>query len=130
MTNLSTLRGQLANMNGVVESVDTWRWRDRRGTFHRPANMATSYLFYTLRMIWNNVCPPWARVGNVRLYSFSAFYTRDYMAEAVGQLLLELVTRDDLTAWQVAELNEMFRHWSEIFVKKATVQPKLATEVA
>ncbi len=83
------------------EVIETFKWRDRMGTFTAPKDMPTRHLFFTLRMIWNNTMPAAARQpGN--LYTFPKFYTRNYMLTAVHQLARELATRTDMTAeWSV-----------------------------
>jgi len=75
-----------------------FRWRDRDGGFHDPSGMETRHLFHTVSMIWNHVMPPEAATHDFQRYSFSPFYTEDYMRSAVRAMLPELLGRDDLTA--------------------------------
>ena len=94
-----------------------WKWRDRYGVFHRPADMETRHLFHVIRMIWNNTVPWWMRVGRVRLYTFHSFYTVRYRREAVRQIGAELYRRRDLTDQWKAELREMeswFSQWEDV----------------
>jgi len=88
-----------------------WKWRDRTGKFTSPMQMETRHLFFTLRMIWNNRIPAHMRVGTaVRLYTFSAYYTRDYFAQAILALGQEIMRRSDVAdAWR-EELDQM-RSW-------------------
>lgn len=72
--------------------------------------MATTHLFYTIRMIWNNSCPKEFRVGKVILYSFDSFYTPEYIQSAVFHLLRELSQRDNIPDWCISEINEMIAH--------------------
>lgn len=83
----------------------TWRWRSAGGEKRRPADMATSHLFHTFRMIWNHSMP--FTVGNVKRYRFGPSYTAAYMADAIRFIGAELARRDDLTAQQEAELAMM-----------------------
>lgn len=89
-----------------------WRWRSASingGGARLPSEMATSHLFYTLRMVWNHSMP--MQVGrNSKRYCFSASYTPAYMQEAVQRLGAELATRTDLAAWQRFELEQMARY--------------------
>jgi hypothetical protein len=80
-------------------------WRDRDGNLHPPAKMATSHLFYVLRMIWNHTMPVPAQLPGGR-YNFSSFYTDRYMKQAIAELTPELARRHDLSA----ELQWQLRH--------------------
>lgn len=103
-------------------SLCLWRWRTREGELLAPSEMATSHLFFTLRMIWNNSMPPHMAVGRVRRYSFDPrFYTRDYFAQAILAVGRELSGRTDLTADQQRQLSEM-RDWLQAF---GTSWPKM-----
>jgi hypothetical protein len=84
-----------------------WRWRASGGAMLLPSEMVTAHLFHTLRMIWNNTMPAYARVGAVKLYSFSPRYDRRYMTDAIGHLGNELFRRDDLVPQLQAELEQM-----------------------
>lgn len=84
-----------------------WMWRDRQGQFHRPQDMATRHLFYTLRMIWNHSMPLPARLLPYKSYEFTQFYTNSYMQTAVGRLTRELATRRDITPSWKRDLEHM-----------------------
>lgn len=96
--------------NGERLPAHPWRWRDRTGQFHRPQDMETRHLFYTLRMIWNNFMPPEMRVGAVKLYDFGPSYTKPYLADAIEHLYRELEKRTDMTQQWSDELNAM-KQW-------------------
>lgn len=89
--------------------AQTFRWRDRKGVHHIPSDMATSHLFFTLRMIWNHSMPLRMHVGGpgINRYTFGPAYTVDYMADAVKALAKELDTRSDLAPHLKAQLDEM-----------------------
>ena len=92
----------------------TWRWRDRHGERHAPEHMATTHVFHTLKMIWNNTVPSSYHVGyNVRLYSFGPSYTKDYMIQAVYQLGHEL-TKRALTNEQTQILRQMHSYFTSM----------------
>jgi hypothetical protein len=74
-----------------------FRWRDRTGKFHRPEDMETRHLFYTLRMIWNHTMPEGYQTQYRNHYIFTSFYTEAYMVEAVYAVGNELFSRNDLT---------------------------------
>jgi len=95
--------------DGLMEG---WQWRTKDGVWLDPAKMATSHLFYTLRMIWNNTMPAVARVGEVKLYVFGPTYTNEYLKRAVRQLAAELGTRADIEAEHRRQLEAMLR-WLE-----------------
>ena len=70
-----------------------FRWRDRHGNFHKPSEMNTRHLYFTLRMIWNHVAPPKLKIHPYQKYRFSIFYTQEYMIDAIKHLSLELKKR-------------------------------------
>lgn len=102
---------------GSREIAHGWRWRDRQGQLHAPADMPTRHLFFTFRMIWNNHMPEAAWVGEVRLYRFGPSYTPDYMRDAVVAVGRELLKRDDLDpAWadQLARMAAWFADFETV----------------
>ena len=90
-----------------------WKWKTKNNEFLLPEEMRTSHLFYTLRMIWNNTCPPHTRVGNVRLYNFGPYYTHEYLKQAVGQLSFELRRRDDLHGELKDQMETMWAYFTK-----------------
>ena len=84
-----------------------FKWRDRKGKFHKVEDMDTSYLFNTLKMIWNNVVPEQYRIEPIYLYDFGSFYTSEYMATAVSCIVNELNNRFDITPLQITWLDTM-----------------------
>lgn len=64
---------------------------------HKPQEMATSHLFFTLRMIWNCKMPVAARLPPVNLYNFGPTYTDEYFKTAIAHLYVELCNRNDLS---------------------------------
>lgn len=92
--------------------VTGWRWRPANGRAPMlPAGMDTRHLFNTLKMIWNNRMPSYARVGEtVRLYAFGASHPDDYLKQAIYELAWELGKRSDLTPYEVSVLDQMAAH--------------------
>lgn len=88
-------------------TTDGFRWRDRQGGFHLPKSMVTRHLFFTLRMIWNHSMPEDARTHGFLAYTFSSYYTGDYMKKAVRALAEELATRTDMEAEWKRQLEMM-----------------------
>ena len=109
---LAPVRGIVGAAAGAAATmpVSGFRWRMNGGELRAPSAMATTHLFYTLRMIWNNCAPAHARVGKVKLYDFGPSYTTAYMRQAVRALSIELGGRRDLPAWMRRELEEMAAH--------------------
>jgi hypothetical protein len=87
-----------------------FHWRMNGGELVQPANMQSTHLFYVVRMVWNNCCPPDKRVGKVKLYEFGPTYTTAYMRLAVRAMLEELAKRRDLPQWCRGELALMAGH--------------------
>ena len=91
--------------------VPGWRWHTAREGLLPPAEMETSHLFHTLRMIWNNFMPPHMQVGAVRLYRFNPrTHSRRYLGEAILQIGRELLRRPDITDGMLVQLEQMARH--------------------
>lgn len=84
-----------------------FEWRGRGGVMHKPQEMATSHLFFTLRMIWNHKMPPAARLVPFQLYSFGPTYTDEYFKTAIAHLYTELCNRTDLSQEATAGLKHM-----------------------
>lgn len=106
------------------EVARPFQWRDRQGGFHDPRSMDTRHLFHSVSMIWNHVMPPEAATHDFQRYSFSSFYTDDYMRSAVRAMLPELLGRDDLTAAWRRRIKFM-RGWmlSQEGVEIVAIQP-------
>lgn len=83
-----------------------WRWRTKGGQFLPVTEMATTHLFHTLRMIWNHTMPLPAQLPGGR-FNFSAYYTEDYMKQAIAQLAPELARRNDLPSELQVQLKHM-----------------------
>jgi len=90
-----------------------WRWRDINGVMHRPADMATSYLFNALRSIWNSNMPADACIPGVRRYTYDAKnYPHGYLVNAIRMFSREIATRDlkVLTNLQRTHLEHMLAY--------------------
>ena len=94
-----------------------FRWRDRFGEFHRPTEMETRHLFFTLRMIWNHTCPEQFQIKPFQEYDFSDFYTTHYFKTAVLALSAELATRNDLEPYFIECL-----HYIHTTIKKGILK--------
>jgi len=81
--------------------------------FLRIDMMATSHLFNVLRMIWNHTAPEQYQLTPFKRYSFGAFYTPEYMAEAVRSMIAELRTRSNISSYEQAGLTHMARCLSQ-----------------
>ncbi|KER02851.1 hypothetical protein LGZ99_17350 [Photorhabdus temperata] len=97
------------NIDELVLNNDTivWRWKTHSNELLTPSEMSTDHLFYTLRMIWNNFMPTGVRVGDVKLYEFDAFYTPQYMKNAIKYIATELTHRDDIQSIHANEFQQI-----------------------
>jgi hypothetical protein len=90
--------------------VEAFRWRTSTKDGKRsllPSEMETRHVFYTLLMIWNHTMPIEARTEGYKEYTFSSFYTPEYMAKAVYAHVEELATRRDMLPQWTVKLNHM-----------------------
>lgn len=67
--------------------------------------METRHLFFTVRMIWNHRMPPVARSMSYKRYTFGPEYTPAYLAQAIRKMIPELLSREDMQADWMAEIN-------------------------
>ena len=89
-------------------------WRDRHGDDHSIFDMETSYVFFVLRMIWNHSTPDHMRMKPYKFYDnlFNhPHFTNAYVKAATIAMIMELSTRDDLTAYFQAGIDHM-RKWA------------------
>lgn len=107
MYNVRICAEMAAKLNTQLQT--DWRWRDRDGNMWSVKDMRTSHLFFTLRMIWNNTLPAYMHVGDVKLYRFGAFYTDQYMVNAIIHIYDELTTRNNVEYGHQLQLAEMHR---------------------
>lgn len=101
----------LTKAKSAAPPTERWRWRTNRGPRMLPEEMASTHLFFTLRMIWNNHCPEQHTVGDVKRYKFGGEYTPEYFRQAVQQIVPELQTWKDLPTWMIQHLDEMWKHF-------------------
>lgn len=100
----------MSNIARLSKDVDRpFLWKDSKDFYHRPKDMDTRHLFFTVRMIWNNSAPDEFKIPPLRLYRFGPFYTPEYMGQAVRCIMAELATRDDLTDYYKRCLEHMDR---------------------
>jgi hypothetical protein len=88
-----TAAGQLADRypGGVeilhIDSDDPewgkpFEWRDRDGHRHDPRKMETRHLFYTLRMVWNQLAPDDGKIPCTPHHLDPASYPMEYLWRA------------------------------------------------
>lgn len=75
------------------EYDNSFRWRDRYGTKHKPREMTTNHILYTWLMIWNHSVPSRFTIWFKNRYLFMDHYTNDYMQMAFGALYREIKRR-------------------------------------
>lgn len=103
------------------EVSQAFQWRLHGGDIISPADMATSHLFYTVRMIWNHRMPGSYRFPNCKAGDLR--YSSLYLLKAIRIMLWELSTRDekDLNALQRTQLQcmiELTRKYDFIIEKR------------
>jgi hypothetical protein len=87
--------------------VNLFEWRDASGKFHKIKDMETTHLFNILKMIWNHSVPEILKILPYKNYTFSEFYTNNYMRTAVRNITSELFQRVDLKYNQIEDLNNI-----------------------
>ena len=72
-----------------------FRWTTHDGKEFRPRDMATTHLFNSIKMLYNNTVPPAFRVGEFRRWADVATWDPEYLQEALKQLTAEFESRGD-----------------------------------
>ncbi len=81
-------------MNELID----FKWIDKDGKSHKPQEMTTHHLFFTLRMIWNHTAPAHLRFNPYKKYNTSVLLSnKEYVRTAIVSISAELFGRDDLT---------------------------------
>lgn len=89
-------------------STDRPVWYGQDGK-HYVTDMATSHLFFVIRMIWNHSCPPHLQLRPFRLYDIRL--PPDYLAEIAPVIYDELLRRSDLAQHLQRQLDFMRSNW-------------------
>lgn len=93
-------------------SIDGMEWTTADGRTLRMTEMATTHLFFSVRMIWNHSVPEQMRFKPYRRWRFAR--PASYYAVKLRGLLTELALRDDLPGWMDRQLQEMAARLNEI----------------
>jgi hypothetical protein len=80
------------NIRRVVH-VGPFFWLTHKGQVIFPAKMATKHLFYTIRMLFNNIVPPVFRVGKFKRYRDIPEWSSEYVRRALTELTKEITGR-------------------------------------
>lgn len=96
---------EYANVSGCSCNRRTnYRWITAKKDALCVCQMKTSHLFFSLRMLWNNLMPD-PVPDNPRFYDLSG-WRRKYIEQSLKYIMSELVTRD-LSAKQINQLRWM-----------------------
>lgn len=105
-------------------------WKDSKERFHDPKKMRTKHLFFTLRMIWNHSMPEQMKLRPYMEYTFSEYYTVEYIITAISVIGKELLSRKDLLPEWEKELTYMKNCFNAFEHKKrATATQLLFTHI-
>jgi hypothetical protein len=97
-----------------------YTWKDRYDNYYLPSEMTNQHLVYTLRMIWNHSAPKFYRMQPYKPYTFTKFYTNEYMKQSIKHLAKELSTRENLTLKEQYIIN--FIALNSIKLKQENIQ--------
>ena len=90
-------------------------WTTQTGQELAPADMRTSHLFYSLRMIFNHTAPAHLQIPGCKHYAEVDRWPRAYRRQAVAAFVAELARRKDtLPAWMLAEILHMSKACKEL----------------
>lgn len=95
-----------------------FEWKDKSDNFYKVEEMETRHLFFTVRMLWNHSVPDDFKLYPYKQYSFSAFYSKDYVREAIRCMLHELSTRNNIMPKWENDLDYMARVLRDRFESK------------
>ena len=89
-------------MNHLMEH---YMWCDRHGELHSVEEMETRHLFHIVRMIWDHSVPKEHQTDFKKRYTFSEFYSKEYLALSVRLMLPVLLLRKDLEPYMIYWIN-------------------------
>lgn len=89
------------------EITEGFRWQTMEGEILTLDQMETTHVFNSLKMIYNNTCPPEFRVGRFIEYRDIAFRPAKERRKCVLVFIAELSRRDDIPAWAMNLLIQM-----------------------
>lgn len=87
-------------------------WKTQDGERIPVAQMRTSHLFYTVRMIFNHTVPRTYEIAGCKRYSDVRTWRVDFRRQAVAAMLSELAQRTDIQHWmkdQLLTMRDTFR---------------------
>lgn len=115
LIDLNDKRGVILSAAETALVDPSFQWKTKNGRFLYPRDMQTSHLFYTFRMLWNNLSRPEFHVGKVRLYTFGTYYRQPgYFHAAILNIGHELSKRHLLQS-QLQELQAMKDHLEQLY---------------
>jgi hypothetical protein len=82
-------------------------WKTHKGITYYPEQMETPHLFYSVRMLFNNVVPAPYRVGEFKSYPDIKTWSPGYLYAAMYALASELFNREDLDSDLADQLEEI-----------------------
>ena len=92
--------------------VESFQWRTKEGKMLKPSEMFTDHMINILTMVWNHSAPAELREGEYRRYTFSDFYTKEYMVQAICVLGTVVSTRT-LRVDQQRKLAKLILKWNQ-----------------
>ena len=85
-------------MKTPLKGLHLYFWRSASGEAIQLADIPTSRVYYTWRMIWNHLCPKNRRTPDFPgKRTFGPFYTEEYFLWSLEEFFQELQRREDLT---------------------------------
>ena len=106
----------LTTLENHLTSPFIWKTRDNQ--YFSVKEMNTMHMFHTLVMIWNHSVPEPYKFRSFKEYVFGPHYSNEYMAQAVGAMLLELSQRDDLPGPQQFKLAKIIKMAQSLYDQK------------
>lgn len=88
-----------------MQLTKRYKWLMQDGTLVSPKDMATSHLFYTVRMIFNHSVPASKQIPGCKRWTLRL--SPDSRREALEHMIRELSTRSDIQPWQWDQLRHM-----------------------
>lgn len=101
----------MTQLDTYAELSPDFMWRDKNGIFHNVKVMTTWHLVCALKMVWNHsVQEEEKQIKPFNYYTFTDFYTKEYMSEAFKAFDLELHARKDIKPGWLKDLQIIETH--------------------
>lgn len=94
----------------MEKTADSFIWKTKDGRLLKPADMDTTHIFNTIKMLWNHTAPESMKIQPYIFYADISSWSHDKIRDAVINFAGEIINRKDLTIKQKSDFEIMLNH--------------------